>query len=119
MGNSACDWSSFNCLWLYVRIRTNSPCLRIGYSSGYGQIAYVAPQAICPDIFLAGVTVRLKLTTRRLNMRILRRLACTAVHIERTYKNGSVSNFKVKDEGDAITSKGTKQGIITLSELFI
>ena len=53
-----------------------------------------APQAICPDIFLAGVTVRLKLITRRLNMRILRRLACTAVYVERTYKSGSVSKTK-------------------------
>ena len=55
-----------------------------------------APQAICPDIFLAGVTVRLKLITRRLNMRILRRLACTAVYVERTYKSGSVSKTKTK-----------------------
>ena len=47
-----------------------------------------APQAICPDIFLAGVTIRLKLTTRLLNMRILRRLPCTAGHLERTYKSG-------------------------------
>ena len=54
-----------------------------------------APQAICPDIFLAGVTVRLKLITRRLNMRILRsRLACTVVYVERTYKSGSVSKTK-------------------------
>ena len=53
-----------------------------------------APQAICPDIFLAGVTVRLKLITRRLNMRILRRLACTAVYVVRTYKSGSVSKTK-------------------------
>ena len=35
-----------------VAIRTNS----LGdYSSGYGQIAYVGPQAICPGIFLAGL----------------------------------------------------------------
>ena len=40
---------------LYVRIRTNS----LGdYSSGYGWIAYVVPQAICPDIFLAKVQFR-------------------------------------------------------------
>ena len=74
-----------------------------------------APQAICPDIFLAGVTVRLKLTTRRLNMRILCRLPCTAVHIERTYKSGSVS----KTKGMRSHQRGQSKGIITLSELFI
>ena len=39
-----------------------------------------APQAICPDIFLAGSSY---CTTRRLNMRILRRLPCKAVYKER------------------------------------
>ena len=78
--------------WQYVRIRTNS----LGdYSSGYGQIAYVGPQAICPDIFLAGITVRLKLTTRRLNMRIVRRLPCTAVHdIERRGGRGMSAHLR-------------------------
>ena len=31
------------------KILTNSPCLRIRYSSGYGQIAHVCVYAIRPD----------------------------------------------------------------------
>ena len=56
--------------WLYVRIRTNSLCR--------------PPRLFVRTYFSRDrVTVRLKLTTRRLNMRILRRLACKAVYKER------------------------------------
>ena len=53
-----------------------------------------APRLFVRTYFSRELHVRLKLTTRRLNMRILRRLACTAVYIERMYKSGSVSKTK-------------------------
>ena len=84
-----------NAEWLDVRVRTNG----LGdYSSGYGHIGYVGPQAICPDTFLVGVTPKIYNTSIDYE-----NITYACVHGGRAYVQERLVLEEV--EGDAILSK--------------